>query len=97
MERARKIDELQARIHDMENEKSRLIAQLSNYRSRCRSAVDGSIEKTRRDEQIINVSLFGLATNDYYTYMRFLLCECNIIFRKFVVVFSHKMFVEYAR
>lgn len=56
LERARKIDELQARLHEMENEKSRLVAQLSNYRTRCRSAVDGSIEKTRRDEQIINVS-----------------------------------------
>lgn len=41
----------------MDNEKGRIIAQLSNYKSRCRSAVDNSIDKTRRDEQIIHVSI----------------------------------------
>lgn len=84
MERARKIDELQARIHDMENEKSRLIAQLSNYRSRCRSAVDNSIGRTRRDEQIINVSLLEWQPMIcYLLYVRFrvCVCECNIIFQ----------------
>lgn len=58
LERARKIDELQTRLADMETEKNRLIAQLQNYKSRCRSAVDSSIDKTRRDEQTISVSLF---------------------------------------
>lgn len=57
LERARKIEELQARMADLENEKSRLIAQIQNYKSRCRSAVDSSIEKTRRDEQIISVRM----------------------------------------
>lgn len=39
----------------MENEKGRLIAQLQNYKTRCRSAVDSSMEKNRHDEQIITV------------------------------------------
>lgn len=55
LERARKIEELQVRMADMENEKGRLIAQLQNYKTRCRSAVDSSIEKTRRDDQVISV------------------------------------------
>lgn len=55
LERARKIEDLQARLSDVENEKGRLIAQLQNCKSRCRSAVDSSIEKTRHDEQIITV------------------------------------------
>lgn len=55
LERARKIDELQNRVIEMEKEKAHLIGQLTNYKSRCRSAVDNSIEKTRRDEQAINV------------------------------------------
>lgn len=58
LERARKIDELQARIAEMENEKGRLVTQLTNYKARCRSTVDCSIEKTRRDEQTINVCVF---------------------------------------
>lgn len=55
LERARKIDELQSRLVEMENEKSRLIAQLSSFKARCRSTVDCSMEKNRRDEQIIHV------------------------------------------
>lgn len=55
LERARKIDELQTRVNDMEIEKNRLIAQLQNYKARCRSTVDNTIEKTRRDEQTISV------------------------------------------
>lgn len=55
LERARKIDELQTRLSDMETEKNRLIAQLQSYKSRCRSAVDSSFDKTRRDEQTISV------------------------------------------
>lgn len=57
LERARKIEDLQARLADVENEKSRLIAQIQNYKARCRSAVDSSIEKTRRDEQVISVRI----------------------------------------
>lgn len=34
LERGRKIDELQARIVDIENEKGRLLAQISNYKYR---------------------------------------------------------------
>lgn len=56
LERARKIDELQSRLVEMENEKSRLIAQLSSFKARCRSTVDCSMEKNRRDEQIIQVT-----------------------------------------
>lgn len=55
LERARKIEDLQTRLADMENEKSRLIAQLQNYKTRCRSAVDTSMEKNRHDEQVIIV------------------------------------------
>lgn len=55
LEHARKIDELQTRLGEMEAEKNRLIAQLQNYKVRCRSAVDSSIDKTRRDEQTISV------------------------------------------
>lgn len=57
LERARKIDELQTRLGEMESEKNRLIAQLQNYKTRCRSAVDSSIDKTRRDEQTISVRI----------------------------------------
>lgn len=59
LERARKIEDLQTRLADMETEKSRLIAQLQNFKARCRSTVDSSIDKTRRDEQIISVCLIG--------------------------------------
>lgn len=57
LERARKIDELQSRLVEVENEKSRLIAQLSSFKARCRSTVDCSMEKNRRDEQIIQVNI----------------------------------------
>lgn len=57
LERSRKIDELQHRIGEMEKEKSHLITQLNGYKIRCRSAVDNSMEKTRRDEQVMNVSI----------------------------------------
>lgn len=55
LERARKIEELQTRLVEMDSEKNRLITQLQNYKSRCRSAVDSSIDKNRRDEQVIAV------------------------------------------
>lgn len=58
LERARKVEELQMRLVEMESEKNRLITQLQNYKSRCRSAVDSSMDKNRRDEQIITVSIF---------------------------------------
>lgn len=56
LERARKIDELQNRVHDIEKEKAHLITQLNSYKMRCRSAVDNSMEKVRRDEQVIHVN-----------------------------------------
>lgn len=56
LERARKIDELQSRCVEIEKEKSHLIAQLNGYKMRCRSTVDSSMEKTRRDEHVITVS-----------------------------------------
>lgn len=59
LERARKVEELQMRLVEMESEKNRLITQLQNYKSRCRSAVDSSMDKNRRDEQIITVSIFS--------------------------------------
>lgn len=55
LERGRKIDELQAKILDLDNEKGRLMSQVSNYKSRCRSAVDSSMDRGRRDEHAINV------------------------------------------
>lgn len=58
LERARKVEELQMRLVEMESEKNRLITQLQNYKSRCRSAVDSSMDKNRRDEQVITVSIF---------------------------------------
>lgn len=60
MERARKIDELQARVLCLENEKSRLISQLSSYKTRARSAVDTSNDRRLRDEAVINVNLKAL-------------------------------------
>lgn len=57
LERARKIDELQSRIIDIENEKCKLISQLTSYKSRARSAVESSNEKRCRDEQNIIVSV----------------------------------------
>lgn len=60
LERGRKIEDLQSRLNDMETEKSRLMTQIQNYKLRCRSAVDSSIDKTRRDEQAMNVSLNSL-------------------------------------
>lgn len=57
LERARKIDELQARVLCLENEKGRLLSQLSSYKTRARSAVDSSNDRRLRDEAIINVTL----------------------------------------
>lgn len=62
LERARKIEELQTRLTEAENEKSRLIAQLQNYKVRCRSAVDSSIDKNRRDEHVISVCILICVT-----------------------------------
>lgn len=61
LERARKIDELQSRIIDVENEKCKLISQLASYKSRARSAVDSANDKRCRDEQSICVSERELA------------------------------------
>lgn len=57
LERGRKVDDLQARVLELESEKSRLIAQISNYKLRCRSTIDTSVERGRRDEHMIHVSL----------------------------------------
>lgn len=56
LERARKVDELQSRIIDVENEKCKLISQLASYKSRARSAVENANDKRCRDEQAICVS-----------------------------------------
>ncbi|KAG5676485.1 hypothetical protein PVAND_006316 [Polypedilum vanderplanki] len=53
LERARKIDELQGKILCLESEKSRLITQLSAYKTRARSAVDSSNDRRLRDDAII--------------------------------------------
>lgn len=55
LERARKIDELQSRVLCLENEKSRLLTQLSSYKTRTRSAVDSGNERRMRDEAVMNV------------------------------------------
>lgn len=70
MERARKIDELQARVLCLESEKSRLISQLSSYKTRTRSAVDTSNDRRLRDEAVINVNLF-LKFNQNYSKLSF--------------------------
>lgn len=57
MERARKIDELQARILALENEKTKLMSQLSSYRTRARSAVESSNDRKLRDDAVIGVGL----------------------------------------
>lgn len=56
LERGRRIDELQARVVELENEKTRLSTQLCTFKSKCRSVVDENIGKTKRDEQVIGVS-----------------------------------------
>uniref|UniRef100_A0A1B0CQC2 Putative myosin class ii heavy chain n=1 Tax=Lutzomyia longipalpis TaxID=7200 RepID=A0A1B0CQC2_LUTLO len=53
LERSRKIDELQARLHDLESEKCKLQNQISNYKTRARSAVESSNERRCRDDQVI--------------------------------------------
>lgn len=61
LERARKIDELQSRVLCLENEKSRLMSQLSSYKTRARSAVDSSNDRRLRDEAVINVNTLELS------------------------------------
>lgn len=56
LERARKIDELQGKLAEAENERSRLQTQVASAKSRVRSAADASIERCRRDEQSMLVS-----------------------------------------
>ncbi|XP_021701175.1 coiled-coil domain-containing protein 170 isoform X1 [Aedes aegypti] len=53
LERARKCDELQARLCELENERERLVGQLAAYKSRARSAVESSHERRVRDEHAI--------------------------------------------
>lgn len=56
LERARKCDELQARLCELENERERLVAQLAAYKSRARSAVESSHDRRVRDEHALSVS-----------------------------------------
>lgn len=80
LERARKVEELQMRLVEMESEKNRLITQLQNYKSRCRSAVDSSMDKNRRDEQIITVSILlkKIHINDEYRNLTYFVYEQNL-------------------
>ncbi|XP_038111592.1 coiled-coil domain-containing protein 170 isoform X2 [Culex quinquefasciatus] len=54
LERARKCDELQARLCELENERERLVAQLAAYKSRARSAVESSHDRRVRDEHALS-------------------------------------------
>lgn len=56
LERARKIDELQSKLVEAENERVRLQAAVAASKSRIRSAADASNERGRRDEQTQLVS-----------------------------------------
>lgn len=58
LERARKVEELQTRIGDIEGEKSNLLTQLASYKTRARSAVECSNDRNRRDEQTIHVNCY---------------------------------------
>lgn len=57
LERARKIDELQHRICELEADRTRLMGQVANFKTRARSAVEGSNDRKLRDEQMIHVIL----------------------------------------
>ncbi|KFB49626.1 AGAP007734-PA-like protein [Anopheles sinensis] len=50
LERARKCDELQSRLCELETERERLVGQLAAYKSRARSAVETSHDRRVRDE-----------------------------------------------
>lgn len=63
LERARKIDELQSKLVEAENERVRLQAAVAAAKSRMRSAADASNERGRRDEQTIMVSGFYYDTS----------------------------------
>uniref|UniRef100_A0A182W7J6 Uncharacterized protein n=1 Tax=Anopheles minimus TaxID=112268 RepID=A0A182W7J6_9DIPT len=54
LERARKCDELQARLCDLETERERLVGQLAAYKSRARSAVESSHDRRVRDEHAMS-------------------------------------------
>ncbi|XP_061509187.1 coiled-coil domain-containing protein 170 isoform X4 [Anopheles gambiae] len=54
LERARKCDELQARLCDLETERERLVGQLASYKSRARSAVETSHDRRVRDEHAMS-------------------------------------------
>ncbi|XP_055547280.1 coiled-coil domain-containing protein 170 isoform X3 [Wyeomyia smithii] len=54
LERARKCDELQARLCELETERERLVSQLAAYKSRARSAVESSHDRKVRDEHAIS-------------------------------------------
>ncbi|XP_055641110.1 coiled-coil domain-containing protein 170 isoform X3 [Toxorhynchites rutilus septentrionalis] len=54
LERARKCDELQSRLCELENERERLVSQLAAYKSRARSAVESSHDRRVRDEHTLS-------------------------------------------
>lgn len=58
MERARKIEELTAQICDLEEEKTRLKAQVSALKERLKSTSDSAQNRRCRDESLINVSIY---------------------------------------
>lgn len=61
LERARKCDELQARLCDLETERERLVGQLASYKSRARSAVETSHDRRVRDEHAMSVGSGALS------------------------------------
>lgn len=64
LERGRKVDDLHARVHELESEKTRLVSQLSGFKSRCRATIDTSLERGRRDEHAIHVNFIHLILNE---------------------------------
>ena len=58
LERARKIDELTTQICDLEEEKTRLMAQSSALKERLKASSESNQNRRCRDETLINVSSF---------------------------------------
>lgn len=58
LERARKIDELTTQICDLEEEKSKLVSQLSALKGRLKTSSESNQNRRCRDETLINVSIF---------------------------------------
>lgn len=56
LERARKIDELSTQLCDLEEDKSRLIAQLNVVKERLKLSLESAQSRRCRDEALINVT-----------------------------------------